>query len=462
MAVKIAEPIRVKKRHKELFSIKLSEISTCAGLWAPFSPNGRGLVSDDTLVEMRDRMSHRGPDGGGAFQPSGRGLVSDDTLVEMRDRMSHRGPDGGGFWRSPAEDCVLGHRRLSIIDLSTTANQPMLTADGKVALVFNGEIYNHADIRAELERLGKYACKTDHSDTEVLLHAYMEWGPDCVQRFYGMFAFAIYDARDPERPALHLVRDRVGIKPMYFARTDAGEWMFASEIKALLAHPAISAAMDRRRVLALSDLHRLAGAADVVRWRLQTAGGLLGDDRSHRARRSAPVLGQHSAARRVLLDQGSVVRRGGGRARAVAARVDPAAHGLGRAVRRAAVGRRRFEPQRRADVGVDESPSDDIHDRLQELRRIQRIRSRAPAREAVPDRPPRDGNQFRGGAGLPAAACRAAGRTDRRQCLHPALLSRAARQTERHDGGPGGRGGRRELPGLLVVRALSGKGGRGL
>ena len=99
---------------------------------------------------------------------------------------------------------------------------------------------------------------------------------------------------------------------------------------------------ERRRVLALSDIHRLAGAHDVVRWRLQSAGGLLGDGRSRRSRRSAPVLGQHSAAGRVLLDQGSVVRRGGERARAVAARGDPAAHGLGRALWRAAVRWRRI------------------------------------------------------------------------------------------------------------------------
>ena len=256
----------------------------------------------------------------GAFQPNGRGLVSDDTLVEMRDRMSHRGPDGGGLWRSPSEDCVLGHRRLSIIDLSTTANQPMLSADGKVAIVFNGEIYNHADIRAELERLGKYAFKTDHSDTEALLYAFIEWGPGCVQRFYGMFAFAIYDARDPERPALHLVRDRIGIKPLYFARTDVGRMDLRFGDKGAAGASRDQRRDERHRVLALPDIHRLTGAHDVVRWRLQSAGGLLGDDRSHRSWRSAPVLGQYSAAGRVLLDQGSVVRRGGERARTAAAR----------------------------------------------------------------------------------------------------------------------------------------------
>src|SRR5262249_11577838 len=118
-------------------------------------------------------------------------------------------------------------------------------AAATVAVTFNGEIYNHQVIRAELEKLGKYVWTTDHSDTEVLLHAYEEWGLECVHRFYGMFAFAIYDARDRARPVTHLVRDRVGIKPMYFAKTTAGEWLFASEIKALLAHPQLSPAMDR-------------------------------------------------------------------------------------------------------------------------------------------------------------------------------------------------------------------------
>ena len=163
----------------------------------------------------------------------------------MRDRMAHRGPDGDGFWSSPDRSCAFGHRRLSIIDLSTDASQPMLNHDGTVALVFNGEIYNHAEIRKELEALGKYRWRTDHSDTEMLLHAYEEWGLDCVNRFYGMFAFAVYDGRDPACPALHLVRDRVGIKPLYLTKTAGGEWLFASEIRALLAHPHVTADMDR-------------------------------------------------------------------------------------------------------------------------------------------------------------------------------------------------------------------------
>src|SRR5579884_792305 len=181
----------------------------------------------------------------GAFKPSGVQTCNADIVVAMRDRMAHRGPDGAGLWQTTDKRCVLGHRRLSIIDLSTAANQPMVNLAGNVALVFNGEIYNHEEIRKELEAKGKYYWQTDHSDTEVLLHAYEEWGLDCVHRFYGMYAFAVYDARDPARPALHFARDRVGKKPLYFTKTASGEWLFASEIRALLMHPDVHADMDR-------------------------------------------------------------------------------------------------------------------------------------------------------------------------------------------------------------------------
>ncbi len=180
----------------------------------------------------------------GSFNPR-RESSDPETVALMRDRMAHRGPDGFGVWRSSDRSCAFGHRRLSIIDVSTNANQPMVNDAGSVALIFNGEIYNHAAIRAELESLGKYRWRTDHSDTEMILHAFEEWGLDCVNRFYGMFALAVWDGRDGGRPLLHLVRDRVGIKPMYITRTAAGEWLFASEIRALLAHPDVTPEMDR-------------------------------------------------------------------------------------------------------------------------------------------------------------------------------------------------------------------------
>jgi len=168
-----------------------------------------------------------------------------EIVAQMRDRMAHRGPDGVGIWCSADRRCTLAHRRLSIIDLSADANQPMVNDAGTVAVTFNGEIYNHAAIRKDLEALGKYRWRTDHSDTEMLLHAFEEWGADCVKRFYGMFAFAVYDGRDPQRPVMHLVRDRVGIKPLYITRTRNGEWLFGSEIRALLAHPDVTPEMDR-------------------------------------------------------------------------------------------------------------------------------------------------------------------------------------------------------------------------
>ena len=180
----------------------------------------------------------------GAFFPT-KSVCSNQVIETMRDRMTHRGPDGYGIWRESRERCVFGHRRLSIIDLSTSAAQPMVNAEGNVVVTFNGEIYNHAEIKQEISRQRNFIWKTDHSDTEVLLHAYELWGIDAVKKLNGMFAFAIYDGRKSEDPVLHLVRDRVGKKPLYFSRTDSGEWLFASEIRALFGHPRVSKEMDK-------------------------------------------------------------------------------------------------------------------------------------------------------------------------------------------------------------------------
>lgn len=164
------------------------------------------------------------------------GPVDPGILIAMRDAMVHRGPDGAGAWISPDRRVGLGHRRLSIIDLSEAAAQPMANEDGSLQIVFNGEIYNHAEIRAELEARGTYRWRTDHSDTEVILHAYEEWGVDCVHRFRGMFAIALWDGRGRR---LWLIRDRIGIKPIYYTIA-SGQLLFASEIKALLVHPDVS------------------------------------------------------------------------------------------------------------------------------------------------------------------------------------------------------------------------------
>jgi asparagine synthase (glutamine-hydrolysing) len=170
--------------------------------------------------------------------------VTTDQVTRMRDVMSHRGPDGARTWVAADGRIGLGHRRLAIIDLSDAAAQPMSNEDGTLWITYNGEIYNHADLRRELSQSGRHRWKTDHCDTEVILHAFEEWGIDCLDRFRGMFAFALWDARARE---LWLVRDRIGIKPLYYS-VHHGRLTFASEIKALLSDP------DQRRTV---DEHAL-------------------------------------------------------------------------------------------------------------------------------------------------------------------------------------------------------------
>ncbi len=158
-----------------------------------------------------------------------------EALKAMSETMAHRGPDGDGFWVSNDQSVGFAHRRLAIVDLSPDAAQPMSNADGSLQLTFNGEIYNHAILRKELEAAG-YTFKTDHSDSEVLIHGFREWGIDgLVERLDGMFAFAIWDV---DTQTLTLARDRIGIKPIYFSRF-GGVFRFASEIKAILSDPAV-------------------------------------------------------------------------------------------------------------------------------------------------------------------------------------------------------------------------------
>ena len=159
--------------------------------------------------------------------------VTAPYITEMRDTMVHRGPDGAGTWVSENHKFGLGHRRLSIIDLSEKASQPMVSSDGTIWISFNGEIYNHGEIRKELTNLGYHTWRTDHSDTEVIIYAFQEWGIDCIEKFRGMFAFSIWDDINKN---LWLVRDRMGVKPLYYS-IHHGRIVFASEIKALLKDP---------------------------------------------------------------------------------------------------------------------------------------------------------------------------------------------------------------------------------
>lgn len=154
----------------------------------------------------------------------------EEILKRMMDAIIHRGPDGAGTYFG--EGVALGHRRLSIIDLEGGA-QPMFNEDKALAVVFNGEIYNFMELREQLVKAG-HTFATDHSDTEVLLHGYEEWGEGMLEKLRGMFAFAIWDSRDQ---SLFCARDHFGIKPFYYYLTEENELLFGSEIKSFLEHP---------------------------------------------------------------------------------------------------------------------------------------------------------------------------------------------------------------------------------
>jgi asparagine synthase (glutamine-hydrolysing) len=166
----------------------------------------------------------------GIFHPQVPKPVDPARIEAMTEALAHRGPDGSGLWTAPG--IGLGHRRLAIIDLSDAAAQPMLAEDGRVAVSFNGEIYNFREVRADLEAKG-HVFRTE-SDTEVILIAWRQWGPDFLSRLNGMFVISLYDAAED---SLFLARDRLGVKPLFLAELSDGALIFASELKGLLAHP---------------------------------------------------------------------------------------------------------------------------------------------------------------------------------------------------------------------------------
>ena len=176
----------------------------------------------------------------------------DRALLErMTNAVAHRGPDDSGLWVDEDQRVGFGHRRLSIVDLSPAGHQPMLSADGRFVLTFNGEIYNHADLRAGLEAKGSVpeGGWRGHSDTEVFLQGIVTWGlTETLRRSAGMFAFALWDRRER---TLSLVRDRFGEKPLYYGWAGR-DLLFGSELKALRAHPAFQASIDRRALRLLA------------------------------------------------------------------------------------------------------------------------------------------------------------------------------------------------------------------
>src|SRR3954471_24197251 len=172
----------------------------------------------------------------GIVDLKGRREVSRTLLSRMNETQVHRGPDAGGLHLEPG--LGLAHRRLSIIDLAT-GQQPLFNEDGSVAVIFNGEIYNFHGLVDELTALG-HTFRT-RSDTEVIVHAWEAWGEACVERFRGMFAFALWDRN---RETLFLARDRLGVKPLYYAVLDDGQLVFGSELKSLAVHPGLARDLD--------------------------------------------------------------------------------------------------------------------------------------------------------------------------------------------------------------------------
>jgi asparagine synthase (glutamine-hydrolysing) len=176
----------------------------------------------------------------GIFDVRGRSEIDRVLLRRMTGILAHRGPDGDGFYYAPG--LGLGHRRLAIVDLAS-GDQPLFNEDGKICVVFNGEIYNFQPLMAELTALG-HVFRT-RCDTEVIVHAWEEWGEACLDRFNGQFAFALWDAR---RETLFLARDRLGEKPLYYSFLGDGRLLFASELKSLLLSPDLDRRLDPQAI----------------------------------------------------------------------------------------------------------------------------------------------------------------------------------------------------------------------
>ena len=163
---------------------------------------------------------------------------SPSILRKMTDVIAHRGPDGEGKWVE--ENVGIGHRRLAIIDLSEAGHQPMISPDHRYVLSYNGEVYNFQELRTELQADGYWF--QSRTDSEVVLHAFAQWGPECVHRFNGMFAYVIWDRKEK---MLHLARDRYGIKPLYYAQWGS-TFLFGSEQKAILEHVSNASTLGRK------------------------------------------------------------------------------------------------------------------------------------------------------------------------------------------------------------------------
>ena len=242
----------------------------------------------------------------------------------MADTLEHRGPDDAGSWESPDGVAALAHRRLSIVDLSPLGRNPMLWDNGRLAITYNGEIYNFLELRRELERDG--VTFRSHTDTEVILALYDRWGLDCLNHFVGMFAFGLWDS---PRRRLWLVRDRLGKKPLYYS-TRNGRLSFASELKGLLADEHLPRAIDADALRMYLRVRLRAGAAYDLPARAEARTGSLPVERGRAA--LGPALLGPAEIRRVALRNHR--DRSGARARVAVDDGRPPAVDRGRPARR--------------------------------------------------------------------------------------------------------------------------------
>lgn len=237
----------------------------------------------------------------GIYSPEGVVATDERIVRRMMELLKHRGPDGDGFWSSTS-GAVLGHRRLAIIDLAT-GDQPLFNETRDIGVILNGEIYNYRELRQELDALG-HTFRT-MSDTEVLVHGYEQWGDDLPTRLRGMFAFAIWD--EP-RKRMVLARDRFGVKPLYYARVGPKNLVFASEIKALFAHPTVQRSLNSTRLPEYLMFRTVAGEETLFENIYELTPGtimVLQDGQSRSTRYWSPEL-THSHAKSLS----SVVERG--------------------------------------------------------------------------------------------------------------------------------------------------------
>ncbi len=305
----------------------------------------------------------------------------------MTATLAHRGPDDADLWIDAEAGLALGHRRLSIIDLSAAGRQPMASACGRYVITYNGEIYNFRELRAELEQHG-HAFR-GHSDTEVLLAALVQWGVvEALGRLNGMFAFALWDR---QQRRLTLARDRAGKKPLYYGWC-GDSFLFGSELKALRAHPAFDASIDRDALGLLIQYSWMPAPYSIYAGIRQLPAGTLltvdADDRAGRRRAGGLLVGARGRGARRAGTLRNVARGGDRCARGGAARCGRVPHDRRRQPRRFSVRRDRFQRRGGADAVGELQAGADLLDRLSRGE-VQRGRARQGDRAASADRPHR-------------------------------------------------------------------------